>query len=409
VTSTPDVPDRQLLVGSVVTPDGVVTDGVVAVEGTTIRYAGSRASLPPAWVGVAPPAGWPDGLALLPGLVDIHCHGGAGGEFGPDAEAGQRAATHHHVSGTTTLVGSLVSAPAEALVKGAHTLAGLVRTGELAGIHLEGPFLSTARCGAQNPAALIDADPQLMDRLAQAADGALAHMTWAPERPGGDTVPGSLAAAGALAALGHTDTDYAGAAQALRAAVDPAVRGGLPLATHLYNGMPPLQSRAPGPVAAALAAAARGEAVVEVIADGVHLDGGTVRMVYDAVGPDHMALVTDAMAASGLADGAYTLGGLEVTVRGREVRLDNGSLAGGVSVLLDQVRWLVRDLGVPLVDAVRAAATTPARALAIEGVGSLVEGGRADVLAVDADLELVQVMRAGSWLPPRSLTSASKG
>jgi N-acetylglucosamine-6-phosphate deacetylase len=115
------------------------------------------------------------------------------------------------------------------------------------------------------------------------------------------------------------------------------------------------------------------------------------------------------MAASGLADGAYTLGGLDVHVHGREVRLENGSLAGGVSVLLDQVRWLVRDLGVPLVDAVRAAATTPARALAIEGVGSLVEGGRADVLAVDADLELVQVMRAGSWLPPRSLTSASKG
>jgi N-acetylglucosamine-6-phosphate deacetylase len=399
VTSTPDVPDRQLLLGSVVTPEGVVTDGAVAVDGTAIRYAGSRAALPPAWDGVDSPEGWPAGLTLLPGLVDIHCHGGAGGEFGPDVDAGRRAATHHHVNGTTTLVGSLVSAPAETLVKGTHALAALVREGELAGIHLEGPFLSAVRCGAQNPAALIDADPALVDRLAEAADGALAHMTWAPERPGGDAVPASLAPAGALAALGHTDTDYTGAARALRTAAEQGVRGGLPLATHLFNGMPPLQSRAPGPVAAALAAAARGEAVVEVIADGVHLDGGTVRMVYDAVGPDHMALVTDAMAASGLADGAYTLGGLEVTVRGREVRLGNGSLAGGVSVLLDQVRWLVRELGVPLVDAVRAAATTPARALAIEGVGSLVEGGRADVLAVDADLELVQVMRAGAWLP----------
>jgi N-acetylglucosamine-6-phosphate deacetylase len=399
VTSTPDVPDRQLLLGSVVTPEGVVTDGAVAVEGTAIRYAGSRAALPPAWDGVDSPKGWPAGLTLLPGLVDIHCHGGAGGEFGPDVDAGRRAATHHHVNGTTTLVGSLVSAPAETLVKGTHALAALVREGELTGIHLEGPFLSAVRCGAQNPAALIDADPALVDRLAEAADGALAHMTWAPERPGGDAVPASLAPAGALAALGHTDTDYTGAARALRTAAEHGVRGGLPLGTHLFNGMPPLQSRAPGPVAAALAAAARGEAVVEVIADGVHLDGGTVRMVYDAVGPDHMALVTDAMAASGLADGAYTLGGLQVTVRGREVRLGNGSLAGGVSVLLDQVRWLVRELAVPLVDAVRAAATTPARALAIEGAGSLVEGGRADVLAVDADLELVQVMRAGAWLP----------
>jgi len=398
VTSTPDGPDRQLLVGTVVTPEGVVTDGVVAVEGTTIRYAGSRASLPPAWVGVAPPPDWPGGLTLLPGLVDIHCHGGAGGEFGPDADAGRRAADHHHASGTTTLVGSLVSAPAETLVQGAQALAALVHEGRLAGIHLEGPFLSTARCGAQDPTALVDADPGLVERLAEAADGALAHMTWAPERPGGEAVPAALAAVGALAALGHTDTDHGGAAQALRTATGHGVRGGLPLATHLFNGMPPLLSRAPGPVAAAIAAAARGEAVVELIADGVHLDGGTVRMVYDTVGPDHLALVSDAMAASGLPDGGYTLGRLEVTVRGREVRLGSGSLAGGVSVLLDQVRWLVRDLQVPLVDAVRAAATTPARALALDGVGSLVEGGRADVLVVDDGLELVRVMRAGGWL-----------
>jgi N-acetylglucosamine-6-phosphate deacetylase len=245
----------------------------------------------------------------------------------------------------------------------------------------------------------VDADPALVDRLAEAADGALAHMTWAPERPGGETVPAALAVAGALAALGHTDTDYPGAAQALRSAADHGVRGGLPLATHLFNGMPPLQSRAPGPVAAAVAAAARGEAVVELIADGVHLDGGTVRMVYDTVGPEHLVLVSDAMAASGLPDGSYTLGGLDVTVRNRAARLtSNGSLAGGVSVLLDQVRWLVRDLGVPLTDAVLAAATTPARALALHGVGSLVEGDRADVLVVDDELAPRGVLRAGTWL-----------
>lgn len=403
MTSTPAAPTTLLLTGSVVTPHGVVADGAVAVEGTTIRYAGPRASLPPAWVGVDSPVGWQPGLTLLPGLVDIHCHGGAGGEFGPDGEAGRRAAAHHHAHGTTTLVGSLVSAPAQTLVDGAQALAGLVREGELAGIHLEGPFLSTARCGAQNPAALVDADPALVARLAEAADGALAQMTWAPERPGGESVPRALAAAGALPALGHTDTDHAGAARALRSALDGGVRGGLPLVTHLFNGMPPLQSRAPGPVAAAIAAAARGEAVVEVIADGVHLHGGTVRMVYDAVGPDHMVLVSDSMAASGLPDGAYTLGGLEVTVRGREARLtEGGSLAGGVSVLLDQVRWLVEDLGVPVADAVRAAATTPARALALDGVGSLAEGARADVLVVDDHLALRAVLRSGAWLTPLS-------
>ena len=164
--------------------------------------------------------------------------------------------------------------------------------------------------------------------------------------PGGDAVPAALAAVGALGSLGHTDADYDVAARALESVAAQGVRGGLPLATHLFNGMPPLLSRAPGPVGAAIAAAARGEAVVELIADGVHLDGGTVRMVFDAVGPDHVALVSDAMAASGLPEGAYSLGGLDVTVSGRAARLtDSGSLAGGVSTLLDQVRWLVGDAG----------------------------------------------------------------
>ena len=302
----------------------------------------------------SPTAGRP-ALTLLPGLVDIHCHGGNGGEFGPDAGGAHRAARHHHQHGSTTVVGSLVSAPAATLLAGARTLGDLVRSGELAGIHLEGPFLSTVRCGAQDPAALVDADLALIEALGEAAgEGAFAQMTWAPERPGGDGVPAALAAVGAVGALGHTDADYATATRALDAVAALGVRGGLPLVTHLFNGMPPLLSRSPGPVGAAIAAAGRGGAVLEVIADGVHLDGGTVQLLFDTVGPDHVALVSDAMSASGLPDGAYTLGGLDVTVSGRAARLTgNGSLAGGVSTLLDQVRWLVRDLGISLTDAVR--------------------------------------------------------
>jgi N-acetylglucosamine-6-phosphate deacetylase len=163
--------------------------------------------------------------------------------------------------------------------------------------------------------------------------------------------------------------------------------------------MPPLLSRGPGPVGAALSAAGRGEAVVEAIADGVHLDGGTVQMLFDTVGPGQVALVSDCMAAAGLPDGDYTLGGRAVRVSGRDVRLaESGSLAGGVSCLLDQVRWCVTGLGVPLADAVQAASATPARTLAFEGVGALVAGGHADVLVVDTALELQHVMRRGAWL-----------
>lgn len=389
-----------LLTGAVVLADRVVADGAVAVLDDTIAYAGERGSLPAGWSDVAEPDGWEAGLTLLPGLVDIHCHGGNGGEFGPDPAGSHRAARHHHQHGSTTVVGSLTSAPAESLLDGARTLGDLVRSGELAGIHLEGPFLSTARCGAQDPAALVDADLALVEAVAEAAgDGALAHLTWAPERPGGETVPAALAAVGAVGALGHTDADYATATRALDAVAGLGIRGGLPLVTHLFNGMPPLLSRSPGPVGAAIASAGRAAAVVEVIADGVHLDGGTVRMLFDTVGPEHLALVSDAMSASGLPDGGYSLGRLDVTVSGGAARLTaTGSLAGGLTTLLDQVRWLVLDLAVPLGDAVRAASATPARALALPRVGALAAGQQADVVVVDSHLTLHRVLRRGSWL-----------
>jgi len=400
VTLSAADPRRLLLTGRVVLAQGVVEDGAVAVEGARIAYAGERGSLPGAWVDVAEPDGWQAGRTLLPGLVDIHCHGGNGGEFGPDAASAHRAARHHHQQGSTTIVGSLVSAAAATLLEGARTLGDLVRSGELAGIHLEGPFLSTVRCGAQDPAALVDADVAFVEALGDATgEGAFAQMTWAPERPGGAEVPAALAAVGALGAVGHTDADFDTVAAALDAVAAHGVRGGLPLATHLFNGMPPLLSRSPGAVGAAIAAAARGAAVVEVIADGVHLHGGTVRMLFDTVGPEHIALVSDAMSASGLPEGAYTLGGLDVQVSGRAARLtSNGSLAGGVGTLLDQVRWLVRDLGIPLSDAVAAASATPARALALTGSGSLAPGQHADLLVVDPRLDLHGVLRRGTWL-----------
>jgi N-acetylglucosamine-6-phosphate deacetylase len=171
------------------------------------------------------------------------------------------------------------------------------------------------------------------------------------------------------------------------------------LVTHVFNGMPPLHHRAPGPVAACLAQAARGEAVLEVVGDGVHLAAETVRMLFDLVGPESICLVTDAMAASGMPDGRYTLGGQDVVVDARTARLaDGGSIAGGVATMLDVVRWCVTEVGLPLVDVVTAASATPAGTLGLTGAGSLAAGRPADVLLVDDGLRLTRVMRRGSWL-----------
>jgi N-acetylglucosamine-6-phosphate deacetylase len=383
-----------LLRGAVVTGGQRIDDGVVEVVGDRIGRVG-------------PATGWPEhlrpaptGHTLLPGLVDVHCHGGAGHGF-PEADAdGVRAAVaHHRAHGTTALLGSLVSAPPAVLADRIDVLSPLVAEGLLAGIHLEGPFLSAARCGAQDPSALIPGDPVLLRRLLERAAGTVASMTLAPETAHYPELLAVLAEHRAVPSLGHTDTTAPATTAAIHAA------GGVPMsATHLFNGMPPLHHRAPGPVAACLAAAARGEMVLELVGDGVHLDDATVAMVFDLVGPDRIALVTDAMAAAGMPDGRYPLGPMTVDVVHGIARLartpdaPGGAIAGGTATMIDLVRRAVRYAGVDLAAAVRAASATPAALLGLgHELGDLATGLRADVVVTDGDLAPLAVLHAGAW------------
>lgn len=387
---------QQLLRGRVVTPDSVIEDGVVSVDGTSIAEVAATADWARRHPDREPPE--PSGT-LLPGLVDIHCHGGGGSGFTTtDPDEAADAAAHHHRRGTTHVLASLVTAAPDDLVAQVRTLSPLVRSGTVAGLHLEGPFLSTVRCGAQDPELIIDPDPALTERLLEAADGAIAMMTVAPELNGYPKVAALLREHGVVVALGHSDATYdefTGAIGAL---------GGSAVVTHLANGMPAFHHRAAGPVGAALVAAASGDAVVELIADGEHVDGGFVRLTFATAGPERVALVTDAMAAAGMDDGEYHLGSQRVGVRGGVARLmsgdgEIGSIAGGTSHLLDNVARCVNDLGIPLADAVHAASATPAAAAGIgDSCGSLAAGRRADVLVTDERLSLRRVMRRGEWL-----------
>ncbi len=428
VTTADTAPADVVLRGEVVTPTEVLPDGVVVLADGAIAWVGPVAQLPARWADDLPPVPAP-GTTLLPGLVDIHDHGGGGASF-PDATTREEAlvaAREHLRHGTTSLVASLVTAPRDVLLARAALLADLVDSGDLVGIHSEGPFLSADRCGAQNPSDMLAGDPQLVADLARAARGHLVTMTIAPEVPGvadgsgggagrtADDVVAALVRAGAVPSVGHTDAsseqvDVAvSRARALLAGGrrGTAAGGGAgrgrsprPTATHLFNGMRPLHHRDPGPIAACLAAAARGDLVVELVADGTHLADGTVRAVFDLVGPDAIALVTDAMAAAGMADGDYQLGPMAVRVGEGVARLRNedgtaGAIAGGTAHLLDVVRSVV-GAGVGLVAAVRSAATTPAEVLGRTDIGALAVGRRGDVVVTDADLACVAVYRAGS-------------
>ncbi|MFC7406297.1 N-acetylglucosamine-6-phosphate deacetylase [Georgenia alba] len=397
-----------VLRGRVVTPDRIEDDGVVVIHDDTISWVGAASTAADA---SATGSDLTDALTaaiaetrpdptryLLPGLVDLHNHGGGGASF-PDArtrEDALRAVAEHRRHGTTSVVASLVTASPETLRERVALLAELADDGEIAGIHLEGPFLSAARCGAQDPNLIIPPDPQLTEDLLRLGRGHVVTMTLAPERDGVEDVLTLLADARALPSWGHTDArpDEARAALAAGARLLAPSRRRATV-THLFNGMRPWHHRDPGPVGEFLAAAAGGEAVVELIGDGTHLQPDVVREVHAIVGRQGAVLVTDAMAAAGMSDGAYRLGTQDVVVAGGVARLADGeSIAGGTAHLLDVVRTSV-EAGVPLVDAVHMAATGPAAVLGDTSVGALEAGRRADVLITDENLYPVRVIRHG--------------
>ena len=396
--------------GRLVRPTGV-EDGLLVVDDGRLRYVGTAADAPGDRPASRPPGvEAPPGGFVLPGLVDLHNHGGGGGSFASgDAVSAARAVEEHLRHGTTSLLASTVTDDAEAMLAAVVAAADGVEAGRLRGVHVEGPFLSPACCGAQDPAHLRMPDVELACDLVAAGRGHVRVMTVAPELPGADALVRVLLEQGVVPAVGHTE---ASSAVVRRTLADTRAALGRPgLVTHLFNGMPPLHHRVPGPVAGALAAAAAGDAVVELVADGVHLHDETVRMVFDLLGPDRVALVTDAMAAAGMPDGDYQLGPRHVRVRGGAARLSDGDdaplagpedapLAGGTAHLLDVVRRCV-SVGVGLAEAVTAATTTPARVLGLDEPQALVPGARADLVVVDAGLRPVRVMRSGQWVDRR--------
>ena len=308
---------------------------------------------------------------MTPGLVDVHCHGGGGGDFGGDDASIEIAAARHASAGTTTVLASLVSAPIDVLAEQVSRLRDHVAAGTIAGIHLEGPWIAASRCGAHDPRALRAPERTDVDRLLRLAVGTLRMVTLAPELPGALDAVRHLVGAGVVVAVGHTDADAA--------TVTAAVDAGATVATHLFNAMPPLLHREPGPVGALLADP---RVTVELIDDGAHVDPTVVDVAVSAVGPRRWMLVTDAIAAAGEGDGALRLGGLDVIVSDGQARLaGSAALAGSTLMLLDAVRRQVARGRDPH-DAVSAATSTPADALGLDA-GRLAPGARADLLLLD--------------------------
>jgi len=365
----------------VVTPGGVhegwlrVEDGRVAALGADHQVPGHTRDVGGRWV--------------VPGLVDSHIHGGVGHGF-PDAdiEGARKTIAFNRARGVTSLIGSLVAASPEDTLAQVEVLAELCEAGELAGIHLEGPFIARSRCGAHDPDLLRDPDTAEFDRWLAAGRGHVRMITVAPELPGALDLIAAASSAGVVSAVGHTEATY----EQTLAAFD----AGATVATHLYNAMRPLGHRDPGPIAASLS---DDRVTVELILDNVHVHPGAAQLVFDAAGAERVALVTDAMAATGLGDGEYTLGDLRVRVSGGEARLvETGAIASSTIVLPQAVRNAVEGLGVSVPEAVRSASSVPSNALGLPDAGRIEAGARADLVVLDEDLSVAEVMYRGSWV-----------
>lgn len=359
--------------GRVVRP-GAVVPGVVEVDGPTI-------------LSVAEDSRAGDDI-IVPGFVDLHCHGGGGHTFTRgDAQDAAQAAVFHLRHGTTTMLASLVSSPYELMRDATAAYLPLVAEGAIAGIHFEGPYLSAVRCGAQNPDFLRDPALEELAALLKLGGGAIRMVTIAPELPGALEAVRCLVEHGVVAALGHTDATYEQTVA--------GVAAGATVGTHVFNGMRPPHHREPGPVVALLDSPS---VVCELVADGIHLHDGMLRFAAHAT-PYRSALVTDAMDAAGMPDGSYELGGQEVTVDGRVARLTrDGSIAGSTLTMDAALRQAV-GAGLDLPTAAAMASTTPARALGLgDQVGALEAGLRADLVVLSADLRVKRVMRSGAWI-----------
>jgi N-acetylglucosamine-6-phosphate deacetylase len=350
------------------------TDGWVAVADGRVAALGH--GVPPEAAERVDVAGdW-----LTPGYVDVHVHGGAGGDvMAPDRADRDAVRRVHARHGTTAMLASTVSRPVDELHDAVTRLAEDIDRppsdpiARLVGIHLEGPFLSRVRRGAHQETALRPPDPVETDALLEAGRGHVRTITIAPELPGALELIRRLVAAGVTVAVGHTDADAA----TVRAAVDAGARA----ITHTFNGMQPLHHRRPGVVGMAMDLP---QLTCELIFDLVHVHPVAARALVHAAGADRVCLVTDAMAATGMSDGTYELGGQTVDVVGGQVRLQGAStLAGSTLTMATAVENAVAHLGIPVPTAVAMATAIPAALLPGVDVGRLHVDGPADLVRLD--------------------------
>jgi N-acetylglucosamine-6-phosphate deacetylase len=377
------MPETIVIKGNVLTPREQIGGGSVVVEDGRIAEVSE---------GKAPQGRVLDfeGCYVVPGFVDIHVHGGAGEDVMDASDGGlDRLSLFLAAGGVTSFLATTYTDSQERTLKAVREIGEAAKRGtrgaRLLGLHMEGPYISAERSGAQNRAHIR---LPALDELGQAsleAGGSLRMVTLAPEVDGALEAVRWLASRGIVPAAGHTDATYDEA----RAGIEDGIRH----ASHLFNGMRSLHHREPGLVGAALDDE---RVTVELIADCYHIHPAVLRIVARLKGAGRTALVSDSIAAAGLPDGDYSLGGMKVAVRHGKSLLVSGTLAGSTIRLCDAVRNMVERADAPLREAVEMASTTPSRvAGAADRKGSIAPGMDADITVLDRGFSVMLTMVEG--------------
>jgi len=380
-----------LHVGKAITPKGEIADAGILIRDGEIEMVGPRAAMELPGGAEEVQAGQ---SAAIPGFVDVHIHGAGGRDvMEADQAALSTIAGRLAAFGTTSLLATTVTASADQTIRAVEGIAkyisGQYQTNnaraEILGIHFEGPFLSKARRGVHPAEWLQLPSAELLQRFLHAASGTARILTIAPELLGAMPCIDAARSLGMVVSIGHTDATY----EQARA----AVAHGAHHATHVYNAMRPFTHRDPGVIGAVLTTP---EVTAELIADGIHVDEIAMKVLLQAKGAQSVILISDGISATGMPDGKYMLGGLEVTVSGGVCRNAEGKLAGS-TLTLDRALRNIVSLGIPLADAVRMLTLNPATLLGIEfKKGALRTGADADIVLLNDALEIERVWARGT-------------
>lgn len=334
-----------------------------------------------------------NGAFAIPGLIDLHFHGCKGDDFcDASKEAIEHIAKYECSVGVTSIAPATMTLPVAELENVLKTAAEYNETShgsdcaDLIGVNMEGPFISKVKKGAQDERNIIPCNEQVLERFLKASNGLVKFIGIAPEESDNSIEFIKNVKDKVNVSLAHTNSDYDTAMKAFAAGANHAV--------HLYNAMPPFTHRASGVVGAVSDSE---NVMAEIICDGIHIHPSVVRATFKMMGDDRMILISDSMRATGMPDGTYTLGGLDVNVVGKRATLvSDGAIAGSVTNLMDCMRTVVKDMNIPLETAVGCATINPAKSLGVyDKYGSISVGKKANVVLLGSELELKMVVKDG--------------